>query len=251
MVLGICTICGTRAQLTDEHLPPRKAFNDAPLMRWGGDLSASLASGSIVRTLESIDSPRVLKNLCKSCNNRTGSWYGTDYRDYARRAAESRIPAGERGTFSFRGRPAAIAKQALVMLATSSGAQFAERFPEVRRLILHNKRRSRPADFRLSTYLLVHDGGNETGLAGSLNCKTGRAWTGAEFSHWALGWLFSVGTEAPSELCDVTHWLDCEYSVKKEVCIKVHRLWALTGYPLDYRSPPQIHEDYLRNVGLD
>lgn len=94
--IGICKLCGKTKKLTFEHVPPEGAFNDQP---------------SKVRSLEAIYKNNGYKfeivpeevhqskqytskqrgtgdfYLCDECNNKTGSWYISEYVRFARTMA--------------------------------------------------------------------------------------------------------------------------------------------------------------------
>ena len=246
---GVWAICGRWCVLTNEHVPPLCAFNKYPLLATEVDNAVSRATGELTWRPGQTTTGRHVKRLCERCNNKTGRWYATDYRDYVKVAAESRIPPEHRGDLRFTGRPAAVAKEALAILCASAGEALGERHKELRRLILENKYRCHPPDFRLWTYLTALPGGHQTGQGFDHELGTGRTRIVAEFSHWPVGWVFSwYDTEIP-ELCEVTHWLSLDYKLKRAVTISVPRVWTVTGFPLDYRSPSQVELDAHRNAG--
>lgn len=244
----MCAICGKRSKLTNEHLPPKKAFNDSPLLAFCMDRTLSLRSGQASWGREGSTIGRHLKRLCARCNGRTGSWYGTDYRDFVKVAAEMRIPPGLRGDLTFEGRPAAVAKEALVCICTSAGPDLTNEHEELRKLILSNKYRSRPQDFRLWVYLRAMEGGHQTGRTVIGKIHSGEVKVVAEFSHWPVGWVLSWRDQELPELCEITHWLNMEYKQRRTLTISVPRLWTLTGHPLDYRTPEQVQRDYARDT---
>lgn len=250
MGVGTCAICGKWRELTVEHLPPKSAFNNYLLLAIEIDTPVSQASGELSWRPSHATTGRHLKKLCARCNGRTGSWYATDYRDYVKVAAESRIPPDHRGQLCFTGRPAAVAKEALAVLCTSAGKTLAERHKELRRLILSNKYRSSLPDFRLWTYLTAGHGGHQTGATFEARVDTGKVRVVAEFSHWPVGWVLSWHDTDIPELYEVTHWLDMEYKSIRSVTASVPRVWTVTGFPLDYRTPAEVERDTRCNLGL-
>jgi hypothetical protein len=82
---GTCRICGTVAEMTEEHMPPRGSFN----VQRGREIALDDALGS-----DELDPPATGRwfqggirgyMLCRSCNNATGRW-GREYQEWARRA---------------------------------------------------------------------------------------------------------------------------------------------------------------------
>jgi hypothetical protein len=245
---GTCAICGKHGRLTAEHIPPRRAFNSFPLLAMKMDQAVEQTTGNLPWAVDRPVKDRHVYSLCERCNNRTGSWYGTDYCEFVKMAADSEIPPDKQGNLTFEGRPAAVAKEAMACLCSTVGPGLAKRHTEIRRLILNNKYRSSHPGFRLWLYLTVGEGGHQTGLATKINASTHQAQVVAEFSHWPVGWVFSwQDTELPP-LCEITHWLDMEYGRRQVVTITVPRLWTVTGFPLDYRTPEQVAKDYRENI---
>ena len=83
-VFGRCHICGLQTDLTFEHVPPRSAFNDRPLV--GCQLEKMMQDES----LKLHDNPKGpifqrgagAHTLCSRCNNDTGAWYGNAFVDW-------------------------------------------------------------------------------------------------------------------------------------------------------------------------
>ena len=241
---GTCAICGKYGQLTAEHIPPKKAFNNFPLIAMKMDQK----TGNLPWAADHTTMGRHMHSLCERCNGRTGSWYGADYCEFVKTASVSQIPPDDRGALTFEGRPAAVAKEALACLCSTVGPGLAGRHTELRKLVLNNKYRSSRPDFRLWLYLTVEEGGHQTGLATKVNASTHQMQVVAEFSHWPVGWVFSWQDTELLPLCEITHWLDMEYGRRQVVTITVPRLWTVTGFPLDYRTPEQVAKDYRENI---
>lgn len=89
-IIGKCHICQNETELTYEHIPPHKAFN------WS---SAKSIEGNEIMKLVTDDNRMPwemnglkykqkqrgmgMHSLCKSCNNITGAYYGTEYIKFA------------------------------------------------------------------------------------------------------------------------------------------------------------------------
>ncbi len=77
---GICHICRSDGPLSFEHVPPKSAFNDKPIVwRVGRDALDNLPSarGQIKQKGAGA------YTLCPTCNNKTGGWYGSAYAKWA------------------------------------------------------------------------------------------------------------------------------------------------------------------------
>jgi 5-methylcytosine-specific restriction endonuclease McrA len=72
---GTCHICGIKGKLTFEHVPPKAAFNDKPIL-------LTTLEDAIAKGLEPITKGETQQRgagghtLCGNCNNNTGGWYG-------------------------------------------------------------------------------------------------------------------------------------------------------------------------------
>ena len=84
-VEGVCHLCGSFGPLSWEHVPPRAAFNDRPMLcakvekLLGGQMAEELEhpTGGISRRGAGA------YTLCESCNSKTGAWYGRGYTAWA------------------------------------------------------------------------------------------------------------------------------------------------------------------------
>ena len=138
---GYCQICGEYKELSFEHVPPRGAYNDTPVVAipMPIDSVASLAS-----KLDGPTIPGYLSNkgsgtctLCTDCNNFTGGSYGGYFVDAAKQIYQAVYSKNSSVVFKDNRLqiplhdvvPARILKQIVAMFASiysSSGKLFAE-----------------------------------------------------------------------------------------------------------------------------
>lgn len=90
---GTCHLCGSYGELSFEHLPPKKAFNNCSVRHYNyfmgiskGNYNKGITKGSYNNQI----SQRGLGayTLCESCNNKTGSWYGGAFIEWARQSMD-------------------------------------------------------------------------------------------------------------------------------------------------------------------
>lgn len=80
---GKCALCGKECELTFEHIPPKKAFNNARAKIVTGDKllynedRMPWDTNGLPYTNQQQGSGKY--SLCSECNNNTGSWYAEDY----------------------------------------------------------------------------------------------------------------------------------------------------------------------------
>lgn len=222
-------------------MPPRKAFNDCGVLLARIDTEKSQTQ--VRWRHEERRGGNFEYVLCGKCNNDTGSWYGSEYVRFAKALAEFASPENAEETVDIRLHnlfPLRVVKQALAMMCASCGAGLAEKNPVLREMILHKLGRGIPGHLRVFAYLLCHEGGRSTGIAGMLNTSTGRGKVVAEFSWWPVGWILTFEDYADINAFDVTWWCRCDYKEKRSVALSLPCHWNCTAYPLDFRNPDEV-----------
>lgn len=81
--VGKCALCGKEGALEFEHIPPRSAFNKRRVREYS--IEQLIEANRLPWEFEGLkyaENQRGsgLYSLCKSCNESTGSWYGTAYK---------------------------------------------------------------------------------------------------------------------------------------------------------------------------
>lgn len=126
--IGKCKLCGKTTNLTFEHVPPHKAFNSHSVKKYSGDEATKLITGADGRMPWDFSG---LKGeidqrgsgeyyLCNGCNNNTGSWYMSDYVEFAKTLhsliVSNKLKTGEAYRFSIkRLKPLRIFKAIMMM----------------------------------------------------------------------------------------------------------------------------------------
>jgi len=78
---GKCHICGNVGPLSFEHVPPRRAFNERPVIKAQFEDIVGLGPDEPIRG--KIQQRGMGEyTLCPTCNNNTGSWYGKNFVDW-------------------------------------------------------------------------------------------------------------------------------------------------------------------------
>lgn len=78
MKKGNCHLCGEFKDLTFEHIPPKSANNDRPILIQKHEHlfdTNSFVFGKSIRSNQGAGA----YCFCKSCNNNTGTWYARDF----------------------------------------------------------------------------------------------------------------------------------------------------------------------------
>lgn len=161
-----CALCGTIALLTKEHIPPKASGNKFNMSKYTLDDWLNRTSITDLPTRKINQGGVFGYTLCQSCNSLTGSKYGGAYKKWATQA--NRIlknfdPNGldgqsemihlnvKMGFENLEGfQPGAVVRQVLSMLCSLSGGwNLAERHPELREIILHQRLAQLPVNIDL------------------------------------------------------------------------------------------------------
>jgi hypothetical protein len=239
--VGRCRICGKEGELTEEHIPPQKAFNDLGVLLQKMDAHAA-PEARFVPAGPVQQGGNKAYTLCAECNNNTGGWYGRAYVEFAYTCAPyghpsyaDRIVEVTPKTYVLR-----VAKEALAIMCSCCSAALTERHKGLKQLLLDKSRRGLPAPLSLFAYVKCDPSGRSSGVSTVLRTDTGQARVVAEFAWWPLGFVLSF-TPLPVEgAADITHWLSEDYYSMRNRPVALPCRWGTTPYPLDYRSPAQV-----------
>ena len=166
MKQGYCHICQKYGNLTFEHVPPHKAFNDRRAKSIEGNEAIKLISekdrmpwDTTGLKYKSKQRGMGIYSLCSSCNNLTGKYYGNEYIKFAQTMAKvifdndisgkSMIGVKLEGVYVSR-----IAKQVLSMFC-STYPGFTKIYPIVKDLILDKDETIEDySKFRITMFIL-------------------------------------------------------------------------------------------------
>jgi len=262
---GDCRICGQWASLTEEHLPPRGAFNKGrgrtpELMDMlGSDTvdfpgSGPTEQGGICGY-----------TLCLDCNNFSGTRWGREYQEWARRAAQAltTVPGGIAAVDSqavypgwepliFKGVfPGRFVRQVLAMMLTISGsAELGERYGALRRLVLGGDPEPLPDPLRLYVSVFAGPlariaGGPNGQLWANLESRVARRLLAVDFPPLASVLLLD-GPEAPELGVDISTFAETAPDRRMDVTFEVMPLgFGYKPWPTDYRTRGRIIADAI------
>src|SRR5438445_12125382 len=90
-VIGVCKICGNHRELSKEHIPTSAGFNSGDYKVQRSDRHKT-KEVNVWRT-EKKQGGYFSYVLCAECNNRTGQWYGGEYKKLAQACAPFANPS--------------------------------------------------------------------------------------------------------------------------------------------------------------
>lgn len=249
---GICHLCGANGPLSFEHVPPQAAYNNhrVTIARGLEIFSQQYENGSLRGDTQQGGSGAF--TLCMSCNNNTGSWYGSAYVEWVRQALAilNSAQGSLRTQLVFQIHPLRILKQIACMFFSTSGYQFREVRPELERFVLDRNARGLPSKYRFYAYITTSTIGRQTGGAGIINFGSGAIAYVNEISSMPFGLVLTENTTVnDSRLLEITHFSEAEYNQVRDLNLPMRLLPVTTPYPLDYRSREEVARDVAINRG--
>lgn len=247
-----CWICGQETTLTDEHIPPKKAFNTNTIfLQTYEDFNKNAQIGSRLYG-QTVQGGFRRKTLCASCNNRTGAYYGGAFVDFAKNCASVLERALEIGdqlpTTSLKTFPLRVAKQILTMFLSVAGEAFCDKHPHLRKYVLERKASGCLPDVRLYCYGNPNVVNRIVPLTAQRSPLGDHLWI-SEIGTWPLGYVLAVDCEIRgSQLCELTHLLDHDVDHESEITMTIPLLPVSTMFPLDFRTAKDVGAEYLKNI---
>ena len=241
---GICHICGINSKLSYEHVPPRSAFNDHPLLvadiknligKWDGEIK------SIKGKIHQLGAGGY--TLCEKCNSDTGAWYGHAFADWAYQAFRVLKFTKGRPTlyYQFRIFPLRVIKQIVCMFLSTNGPNFREANPDLVKFVLNREAKYLRPEIRIYTYYNLSGVSRQSGVAGLLNIEKGQQHTFCEIAFLPLGYVMTLESDVPDDRpVDISFFANYRYNDWKEFSFQLPVLPVYTYFPADYRSREEV-----------
>lgn len=255
-VIGVCHLCGAYGPLSFEHVPPRAAFNDRPVVY--KELQALL--GQDARDFASAAGGRIQQRgagaytLCGKCNSDTGGWYGRAYVEWAEQGLRYAYLSREsqRIEFPYGIYPLRIIKEILCMFFSSGHQQFREAQSDLVRLVLNKTSTSRlPNGIRLFAYHTLSPLSRKTGVVGQGNVQTGGLQVFSEVSHPPWGYVLGLGGTPPDpRLLEISGFSTFRYDDRAVIGLRPALLPVESYLPGDYRTKDQLAADRRQNEAM-
>ena len=276
---GRCRICLKFKELTKEHVPPERAFNDqAYYLHYVDEMDK--ADRIQWESREENTNGIYLFTLCSKCNNQTGYRYGRDYVGFVRTVEPFVRPENANQTVGVAMAdffPLRVVKQAISMILSTSqptsfdqhkivGAPGTQRsslsgieinlpdkpalsriYDELRLFVRYRDRTELPNSVKLYVFAGIGPIGFRTGVFfwADIVKKSGvcAAVTGFTPIHWVL--VFDG--DLSDQLLDVTEWSNYAFKDRCTKTVQMPCYWFVGKYPLDFRSPEELYESNFRN----
>jgi len=253
MPVGTCHLCGETTSLTFEHVPPKAAFNNRPVVR------APLESLIKAQGLDGLDSIRGPQNqrgagaytLCGPCNNNTGKWYGPAYVDWAYQGlyALDHAQIAPSILFIFRVFPLRVIKQILCMFLSANPPGVGKHNHELARFVLNRQHKWLPTWIRIYVALTNSKRSRQAGLTGNLELGRGKMRLFSEISFPPFTYVMTHESEPPDQrLVDISHFGERGFQEWVDVPLALPILPVYTFFPGDYRDSAHVKRDYVANT---
>jgi hypothetical protein len=241
-VFGTCHLCGTNGELSYEHVPPEKAYNNYPLVAKAMDkLWGSVDSAKVKGTLFRRGAGAY--TLCHACNNNTGSWYGADYIWWVKQGMEiltltSHAPSLN---YNFLIYPLRVIKQIACMFFSVNSSEWGRKHSYLERLILSRKLRNIPDEFKIYAFYAVGRAARQSNLSGLVNIFDSRkSSTFSELAFPPFGYVLAYDNPPHPDMLDITYFARYDYDDCKRLTLKLPVLPIISYFPGDYRSQAEI-----------
>lgn len=241
---GLCRVCARQRQLTFEHVPPRRAYNQSRIATY------------IVDQLryEYCVSPKHFprgfgfETLCKDCNERTARLYGEAYFRWALQAHSlGNIEHGNALHIPFVIHPLRVIKQLSVMALACSFAESASvrRFVELRAFVNNPHLMRVPDGFAFYTYLCPDGYSKLCSTGGALLTGYGPVMIDMEVARRPLGYVVCSDSSTSTLRCvrdygllNITGFGNYSWSELRHLFLNLPVLKPRTAAPLCYESRP-------------
>lgn len=251
---GKCKICGKECELTYEHIPPKKAFNNYNRKGYFGDAVIELVTSKERMPWETkglnytqMQKGVGLYSLCKECNNYTGSKYAVFYCDFAYKTVEFIDNNFEEYSKCdlLRVRfkpfyPLKFIKQVLSMFcSTTPGLNL--KFNDIKDVLTDASKNLNVADFRISMGMVKNSVISWTGCMGKFYLNGGKRVL-SEIVVFPFIFILDYDKNVvKNKLIDITYFLKYNYddTINLDITLPVVER-NIAAFPADYRTKSEI-----------
>lgn len=243
--VGPCHICGVIGPLSFEHIPPRAAFNDRPVIPVSFPETLNLGPDDKPQGKAQQKGMGAF-TLCDRCNNNTGSWYGQQFVNWCYQGFEilSRTngkPSLFHLNYVF---PLSVLKQVVTMFFSVNSDTFASVHPELVRFILNRERKYLSPKYGFYVYYNTEGKLRAFGVSGRVNIHSGKAVVFSEITFPPFGYVMTIDSDPPdNRLVDITYFSRFDYNEFRILSLKLPALPTYVAVPGDYREKDQIYRE--------
>jgi hypothetical protein len=190
--------------------------------------------------------------LCESCNNRTGSWYGSAYISFVYQAAAILKFTENRPSlfYPYQIFPLRIVKQIFSMFCSANGPEFIAQFPEVKQFLLNRNKKGIPKEIRIFCYYNYTNRARQTGISSMLTNRSDIQVV-SEISFFPLGYIMVLDNNPRDrDIVDITDFGRFNYNDWKSLDLKIPSHEIYTYIPCDFRGKKEVLNTVARNRAI-
>jgi hypothetical protein len=229
---GKCRLCGQFRELSFEHVPPEKAFNDVGMLRVPGNAllgqdPAELRGKAILESRG-----HGAHTLCILCNRTVGR-YAPTFVNCARewQRVLSQNPSLHQIQHTVRIRPLTFFKQIAAMFVSTVEPGITDRLPQLRKYLLDSSCRDQPQELRYFMALTKCENARQSGFVGRAELGAGTVATYAELAFRPFIFLVTAGNSdgIDPRFFEISDLGKEARNVQRDVALTLHVL-DLAGY---------------------
>jgi hypothetical protein len=249
-IFDTCKICGFVGELSFEHVPPEKAFNNN---RFYYEASLEELSKLGISDID-FSSPQIklrkkqggigFNSICRKCNNLTGIWYAKDFIKWVHQSMSILLKANGRPTlyyptFFF---PLRVIKQIVTMFFSVNQDVFRNVEPQLVSFILEKEKRFLDPKYKIYCYYNIEGQSRYKGNSFIGNLHSRDIIHISEISFPPFGFVMTIDSKKPDDrLTDISHFADFPYNHWTDYYQRFNVLPTYLPYlPGDYRTKEEI-----------
>lgn len=248
---GRCAVCGIQGELSKEHIPPRSAFNKGRY---------KIVKGIDILTENDINwrNNKNIKNkliqggvatysLCCNCNNKTGEYYATAYKDFAYKIHSLFENNELKSNKSYKikvlkVKPLNIIKQIISMFCSINPFLFKSRDFNIERFLLNKEDNIFCSG--INFYLFLTQDGMVSPIQAVFHTDgSGKSILNSEISHYPIGIRMTIDSNPNNESCCINSFLNYKYDQEIDLEMNLFVRERITTIVGDYRTK----EDFISN----
>jgi hypothetical protein len=241
---GKCHLCGKPGELSFEHVPPRKAFNERPVVKAQFEDIIGLGPDEQIRgTIQQRGAGGY--TLCPKCNNDTGRWYGVSFIDWCYQGFEILEKTNGKPTLIYLNYlfPLRIIKQIITMFFSVNGSEFGDANPELVKFVLNREQYNLSPKYRFFVYYNISGRFRFVGASAKVDSHTREIITLSEINFPPYGYVMTFGSAPPeSRLFEITYFSKYRYKDHVVKAMKLPVLPTHMWFPGDYRTKEEIEK---------
>lgn len=249
---GECCLCGAQGKLSFEHVPPKAAFNDSRVVHTTLNKISDQGRGGVVAPITGVQIQKGAGayTLCETCNNNTGSWYGSAYAEFARHVADALdvSPNSTTVKISCETAPIRLLKQVVCCFFSVNGSQLRhERLQPLDDFVLSKENCVLPDKWRIYAYATRSKKSRFCGLHIQGIVGTEQNFFFSEFVFSPLGFVLTWDSPSPRpDLIDITGFSGYSYNHVQNLTLELPVKVIDSAYPCDFRTNEEALSDFLK-----